>query len=286
MNQLIQSFLDETALLKSKHTFRTYQYGLSRFDRFLTENQLLEFNRETAVRFIGGLKGKIGPASVSQMETSVRAFYSWLVAQSHLQVNPLLGQRIAGYHSPRRGDNFSMDGREYGRLKAQARENRWSKWWEGMIIVAWNTGMRLGDCAQLKWSEINFDRKLIAVIPQKTVRFNRRLEIPILPELKNYLDGVAREEGAIYVFPIAAATYQNAPRYLTNQFRALCVRAKVKGKSFHSIRHSFVTRALSRGMSVAMLSEITGQNMEVIQRYLHPTLEDKTKSMQCMVEEK
>jgi len=58
-------------------------------------------------------------------------------------------------------------------------------------------------------------------------------------------------------------------------------RLKIPHKGFHSLRHTFATRALECGMDVKTLSEILGHKnpMVTLKRYAHSMMEHKTEMM-------
>ena len=64
-------------------------------------------------------------------------------------------------------------------------------------------------------------------------------------------------------------------------FELLLKRLDLPRKGFHSLRHTFATRALECGMDVKMLSELLGHKNATItlNRYAHSLLEHKTDMM-------
>ena len=82
-----------------------------------------------------------------------------------------------------------------------------------LIVCAACTGMRIGDCCNLKWADVDLRGGLIDVLTAKT---GKRVTIPIFERLREVLD----ERNAIagdgtkptaYVFPAAAAWYARNP---------------------------------------------------------------------------
>lgn len=59
------------------------------------------------------------------------------------------------------------------------------------------------------------------------------------------------------------------------------LKLNIKYKGFHSLRHTFATRALECGMDIKTLSEILGHNNPSItlKRYAHSMLEHKKEMM-------
>lgn len=56
-----------------------------------------------------------------------------------------------------------------------------------LIKVGLFTGLRLADCIALKYSDYNQQRKAFVVMPRKTRRLKKRVEIPVLPEFEKEL---------------------------------------------------------------------------------------------------
>lgn len=90
-----------------------------------------------------------------------------------------------------------------------------------LLVTALCTALRRGDCAQLKWSSVNLVDGFITV---KTSKTGEKVEIPILPLLRDEISGKAQGEGE-YVFPKAAALYKANPDGLNWRLRAILAKA-------------------------------------------------------------
>ena len=57
--------------------------------------------------------------------------------------------------------------------------------WKLLIMTGLYTGLRLGDCCHLKWENVNLERGIIQVVPEKTKKHahGRPVTIPIHPQL-------------------------------------------------------------------------------------------------------
>jgi len=76
-----------------------------------------------------------------------------------------------------------------------------------LIVTALCTAMRRGDCALLKWSNVDLAAGFITV---KTSKTGETVEIPILPALRTELSRIPRGTGE-HVFTEAAAMYRKNP---------------------------------------------------------------------------
>jgi integrase len=158
--------------------------------------------------------------------------------------------------------------------------------WRGLIMVAFYTGQRLGDCASLRWRYID----LVSEI--KTIRFyqektDTELVSMVHSELEDYLLSLpAAKSDDDFLFPAIAQQAQRNVSPLSKAFRKLMKRAKVAdrkvreagkgaartvyGLSFHSLRHSFSSFLANAGVSEEMRMALTGhKSRDVHQRYTH-----------------
>lgn len=276
---MIGQYLEEISRTFSGKTVADYRERLARFEAWMTANDLTEYNRATVVAFIYAMqKERMGPASISLHKHTISAFFSWLQENEHLSRNPIKRLALGSYTAKKRPDNFAFTAEEYGILKAETSNLKRHKFWHGAVIVGWNTSLRLGDIANLRRASIILSQKRIALVPQKTIRLEKTVEIPILPELFDWFSGQTFD--CEWIFPEMHATYmEDGARQLSNQFHRICVKAGLTGKSFHSLRHSFVTRALCNGISAPILSSITGHSIQTMNRYVHVPFDVKTDKM-------
>lgn len=141
------------------------------------------------------------------------------------------------------------------------------------------TGMRIGDCAALSWKDVDLERGVLNVKPIKTRRYGTKVTIPLHPALRSELEKRPSREG--YVSPVNAKSYRN--RTIAERFRNVLERAGLtrwteeSGRrrcevSFHSLRHTFVSRAVEAGVPLELVRRITGHaTSEMTVRYAHPS---------------
>ena len=89
-----------------------------------------------------------------------------------------------------------------------------------LIVTAMCTALRLGDCAKLRWEDVDLDEGFIVI---KTSKTGELAEIPILPLLRHEL-GLADRTGE-YVFPEQARSYRSRPSSLGYRFKKILIEA-------------------------------------------------------------
>ena len=151
------------------------------------------------------------------------------------------------------------------------------------IVICLYSGLRIGELLALTWADIDFTKGTLAVnktchdgrddkgnlcritdLP-KTNSSKRMIPLPkqLLPVLKEY----KRKSISEYVVesekgePPTVRSYQRT-------FELLQKRLHIERKGFHSLRHTFATRALECGMDVKTLAEILGHKNATVKQPL------------------
>ena len=149
------------------------------------------------------------------------------------------------------------------------------------------TGLRFGDCATLRWAEVDLHRRIIRRIPSKIARRNPHpVIIPIHPVLCAMLAEISEDGRGEYVLPETAELYQSNAPSLSNRiqahFAACGVRTVKRGTGegtgkravvevgFHSLRHSFVSLCRESNAPLAVVEAIVGHsNPAMTRHYTH-----------------
>lgn len=163
------------------------------------------------------------------------------------------------------------------------------------ILLCLYSGLRIGELLALEWEDIDFKSGILSVnktcyyckgenssysrvtYSPKTKSSVREIPLPkpILAELKV----LKKQAQTCYVIesrgkPVAMRCYQKS-------FEVLLRNLDIPYKNFHSLRHTFATRALECGMDVRTLSEILGHKNPTVtlNRYAHSLMEHKISAM-------
>ena len=155
--------------------------------------------------------------------------------------------------------------------------------WKGAIMLAYFTGARLRDVANMRWSSIDLAAKVVTFTPSKT---KKSVAIPLHADLEAHLlksPGI----GKAFLFPSLAGKGTGGKTGLSGQFAAIMARAGIAGKitrhspegrannslSFHSLRHSFNSAMANAGVSQEIRQKLTGHaSAEMNTVYTHHEL--------------
>ncbi len=158
------------------------------------------------------------------------------------------------------------------------------------ILLCLYSGLRIGELIALRWSDIDLTKGLLTVskschdskdgliIDEPKTATSRRV-IPLPKQLLPILKDVKKRSDSPFVVsangkPVSVRSYQRS-------FELLLKKLHIPHKGFHSLRHTFATRAIECGMDVKTLSEILGHKNPTVtlNRYAHSLLEHKVDMM-------
>ena len=158
------------------------------------------------------------------------------------------------------------------------------------ILLCLYSGLRIGELIALQWSDIDFVKGILTVskschdgkdgliIDEPKTANSRRL-IPLPKQLLPILKGIKKKSDSSFVVSsngsfVSVRSYQRS-------FELLLKRLNIPHKGFHSLRHTFATRAIECGMDVKTLSEILGHKNPTVtlNRYTHSLMEHKQDMM-------
>jgi len=148
-------------------------------------------------------------------------------------------------------------------------------------------GLRLGDCATLRWCEVDLQRGIIRRIPMKTARRNSKpVLIPIHSTLRMLLGEVPPGKRSEYVLPETVEQYQRHADTVTDRIQAhfkncgISIHKPGTGQGtgqravvevgHHSLRHSFVSLCRASNAPLAVVEAIVGHsNPAMTRHYTH-----------------
>jgi integrase len=139
----------------------------------------------------------------------------------------------------------------HGAAKSRNKELR------AAVIFALNTGLRLGKLLGLTWERVDLSR---GVIRLELTKSGRRREVPLNAESYDTLVTLnPKASGRIFRTKSVRTAYENAVAH-----------AKLDDVNFHTLRHTFASWAVMRGVSLKELQELLGHSsLAMTMRYAH-----------------
>ena len=141
-------------------------------------------------------------------------------------------------------------GDEEARLLAAA-----PPWLGDVIRFALATALRRGEIAQLRWADLDADRRLALIRDRKNPRHkagNHQL-IPLLKVGAHDAWAIAARQprAGELVFPYS-------PERISDTFAVVCGVARIEGLHFHDLRHEATSRLFEQGFRIEQVALVTG----------------------------
>ncbi len=170
--------------------------------------------------------------------------------------------------------------------------------WETAVLLGAFAGLRLGDACNLEWTVVDLNESVLRFMPEKTDRKKKTLVMPLHGRLRGHLQALAPKEtndGAKKLCPKLAGREVGGRAGLSAEFiREVMGPAGVstkntvpKGaghsvakKSFHSLRHFFVSGMANAGVPSDVRRKLAGHADErQTARYSHLELNTLRKAV-------
>jgi integrase len=166
---------------------------------------------------------------------------------------------------------------EVGLLVAEAPEE-----WKTTILLGFYAGLRLGDAVRLDWRSVDFEKGMLTFKAQKT---GKQETLPIHPMLAAHLGRIAGDTGGKISVALARQSISGRSG-LSRQFLDIVRKAgldagaevekregkrrRFTAKTFHSLRHGFVSSMANAGVSKELRMKLAGHTTDAVaEKYTH-----------------
>lgn len=277
---LIRSWLRSLrAAAKPETTIKQYRIAVTALDQFLAERQLEDLDvrglRSATVDWLAKLNGSgYAPATVYVRFAACSRFFTWCVAEEELPANPMAGLERPGV--PEKPVQVPAADMVTALLKSTAGRDFRSRRDHAIIRLLADTGMRRGECAALKVTDIDLDAQIAYI----TGKGNRPRVCPFgaktAQALDRYLRARSRHKGAR--LDDLWLTEQRASG-LSYHMIGVMVRDRAAALGFelhpHQLRHLFAHTWKAEGGNEDDLMRLGGWRSHTVMRRYGSALADE-----------
>jgi len=182
------------------------------------------------------------------------------------------------------------------------------------VWISLATGLRIGEVVGLQWGDIDFDEKRIYIRrtvsrlqkledsdkkteivigtpkSRKSIRyipFNSAVEARLLDYREKYSNTFSADVNSADFFISVRRGKPVETKSLQKYFGKLTDRAGISGATFHTLRHTFATRGIEKGIDPKTLSVLLGHAdvATTLSRYAHVLDEQKRKAMDILLDD-
>lgn len=273
----------------SKYDYTINKYLLPKFkNKSLAKLKDYDFNK-----LVGELKEGLSPKTIRDILCILKSILSFAEQEyeCHFKKKRIVVQKLNA------SNLVILSKREQSRL-----ENRCLKintLTSLGIIIAMNTGIRIGEICGLKWKNIDLEKRILYVkctLQRIYDRENRTTkvildtpktqtsvrEIPISNKLYEILQPLKKNYNEEDFFLTGSEEIFIEPRRFQYIFKDILRRARMRSYKFHILRHTFATECIEVGMDVKSLSEVLGHSSVdiTLNRYVHSSYKTKRKYLE------
>lgn len=245
----------------------------------ITPALLLEYREKLAAEVIDAKTKKIRSAStINKYLFSLSHVFRVAIEEwNWMNENPV--QKTSKMKIKNERVRFLSDKEKMALLKA-CRESQ-SEYLYIVVLMALTTGARFSEIISLKWSEVDFDRRMIRLLDTKN---GENRSVPLVDSVKAELMKL-KEVPRIDTDYVFARRDGKKPIELRKHWYIAVKAAKLENFKFHDLRHTAASYLAMSGASPLEIANILGhKTMQMVKRYSHLSEQHTSAVVERMVE--
>ena len=213
---------------------------------------------------------EVAPATVNREVACLKHMFTKAMDWGYVKENPAKRVRLAKEHPRIR----FLTKEEIRRLLLAAEESK-ARHLSPILVMALDTAMRRGEIFNLRWEDLDFERRAIQV---KKTKNDQPREVPMTDRLYETLwDWKKKSLDTEYVF---ANTNGKSISTVRTAFTVALRKAGIKDFRFHDLRHTAASQMYMAGLDIKLIKEIGGwKTLAMVDRYSHLTTDHKRAAM-------
>lgn len=244
-------------------------------------------------------------STIKKAYEAVNSCFKNGVIRKQLKSNPCLGISLPEKLSHNKKEMYIFDEDERNKIIAEATRVHGTgtpvyRQGYGIIFLMY-TGMRVGEALGLKWADVNFETKNIAIKGNMVVTINRtgtgnkyifvdqnstktksgKRNVPMSKKAEESLLELQKINGKFDKIFSTKAGKSVSPRNIDRMFRNILTVCEIPLHGVHSLRHTFASMVFEKGVDVKTVSEILGHSDVYVtyNTYIHLINDQKKKAI-------
>lgn len=150
----------------------------------------------------------------------------------------------------------------------EALERSEEKWLKPFVMIAIDSGLRLSNLCDLKWSEVNMFSRMITIDAEAT-KNDDYLGVPLTDRVFQVFKELRKAQCLSgHVFHDNGKKLYD--RKVQRAFRDALTKAKIGNFHFHDLRHTFASYLRQKGVDLHTISKLLGhKDLRMTKRYAH-----------------
>jgi integrase len=287
----------------SVRTHKRYRAGSDKHKKLCRRHGITtwaEFDKKQLERYGNWLNKKYAYRTVYFELTLVKSVVTWLIDNKGLPQECKLRYSL---RKPQGTDVHCYSREEVSAMLEHCEQNPKLEWLEHVILALALTGMRIGELAGLRWTDVDLKSGTIRIADERaskrkrnagtarTTKGKRSRTIPIHPELRKLLlrldrrrDGLvfhAARGGVLRPDNVRAIFVRSVIEKLKERFPTPEGETGFEHGRLHSFRHFFCSQCFLGGASEGEIKEWLGHaDSKMVEHYRHLRNEDAQRKME------
>lgn len=278
LSKFRDEFLEHSRIIHSIKTTSDYGYLFTGLLRIFGDVQLKSFTRSTIENYVESRLRDASAYAARKELAYLSSMFNYAIPKNYLLANP-----CKGIKKPKLPEKlpvfFSRE--EFQMLLTNIHDEAM----KAIVLFAVNTGLRRMEILTLEWGQVNLKDGILILHNQNHLTKSRKVRsVPLNKAALEILNKQRDKIGSELVF-----TRKGKPLtqdFVSHEFKRCVRRAQLNPKlHFHSLRHTFGSWLVQRGVSIYQVSKLLGHSsVNVTAIYAHLQTDNLRESVQKLIE--
>lgn len=264
LSQFKREFISYAEATYAKPTVDIFTIGLRHLSSLSGDCLLTQLTPQHIDRYKAKRLQAVSPTSVNVEVRGLRAVLNIALRWKLIESNPFSNVQLI--RTPELPPTF-FSKEDFQKLIAIISEN----WLKELIVFAVLTGMRRGEIINLRWQDVDLQRRLIQVQsnPSFKTKQGKRRTLPLSDVAFQLLSVRHRQSACEYVFSLNGTKVKES--FVSHKLKEYVRRAKLnENLHFHSLRHTFASWLVQDGVNIYEVQKLLGHSsVKVTEVYSH-----------------
>jgi site-specific recombinase XerD len=253
LKEFIDEFLDYSKSRKAFSTWVRDRIVLKGFYAFTGNRSLDSIDKRLIDQFLQERVGRLKKTTVNIDLRHLKAAFSKAVEWGHVQTNPVKG--LKPFEVPQSAPKY-LNEMQFKKILMVIQYQHLKE----IVLFAANTGVRVSELINIAWADVDFHNMTVRIANKDDFQTKTKRErtIPLNETAYDVLSGLERK--GEYVFCRKDGVKRDK-HYVCRSFKAAVRKAGLgEGYSFHSLRHTFASLLVQKGISLYIVQKLLGHS--------------------------
>lgn len=259
--------------------------------KWRSEKDKLGLKATTINRRVGTLKAVLNKAvewdviaanpihRVKPLKVDAKSRIRYLTDEEEARLREALDERERDLREGRESGNRWRSVRGYDVMPPL--DGKFADHLKPMVLLAINTGLRRGEVFNLRWRDVDFDRRLLTV-EGATAKSQQTRHVHLNSEAIAVL-GPWRQQNddeLVFTSPVSGERFDN----IKHSWERLRENAGIPDFRFHDLRHTFASKLVMASADLYTVKELMGHStIQMTERYAHLAPEHRASAVERIV---